>query len=161
MPGTPMLFMGTEGHMWGYWRPEVDNNGEHRVDWQIIGDPTGAPMQRLVTDANWVRWNNPALRSEGFQFAHEDYANRVVAFKRWNDSGNIVLAIVNAGDNQWEHFDYGVNLGGESGQWEEIFNSQAPQYGGWNGSGNYGYSPWVPGDGRIYVKLPDGEGLTA
>lgn len=153
-PGTPMLFMGTECHMWGYWKPERDVNGDHRFDWGIAGDPLGMEMRRMVGDVNQVRWNNPALRSDTLQFTHEDDENGVVAFKRWSPDGNILLAVVNLGDRQWEQLNYGVNMGGESGQWEEVFNSQSPQYGGWSGSGNFGHHPWVQNDGRIYINLP-------
>jgi 1,4-alpha-glucan branching enzyme len=152
-PGTPMMFMGTEGHHWGYWHPD-DRAGEHRLDWGLIGDPTGAPMQRMVRDVNNTRWNHPALRAEGFAYAHLDYDHGVLAFRRWNDDGDVVLVIVNCSDNQWDHLDYGVQTGAESGQWEEVFNSQSPQYGGWDGSGNFGHRPWVQADGRIYINLP-------
>ena len=99
IPGTPMLFMGSECHYWGYWWPNADQNpaaSEHRFDWAIAGDLIGVPMQRLVRDVNWVRWNNPALRSTTLQFIHEDESNSVLAFKRWHESGNIVIAVVNA-----------------------------------------------------------------
>jgi 1,4-alpha-glucan branching enzyme len=64
LPGTPMMFMGTEVHHYGYWNPELDPNGDHRFDWSIAGDPTGMAMRNLVTDANKIRWSNPALRSD-------------------------------------------------------------------------------------------------
>ena len=157
IPGTPMLFMGSECHHWGYWWPNTDANSqtpEHRFDWAIAGDKIGAPMQKLVRDANWVRWHNPALRSETLQFIHEDPTNSVLAFKRWHKGGNIVITVVNFSNHQWQNRDYGVHAGGEAGQWEEIFNSQSPQYGGWNNAGNYDYNPWIQGDQKLYINLP-------
>src|SRR5262249_61048359 len=38
IPGTPMLFMGTECHHYGYWNPANDAFGDHRFDWSIAGD---------------------------------------------------------------------------------------------------------------------------
>ena len=77
----------------------------------------------------------------------------MVAFKRWNDRGNVVLVVANFSDRQWRNRDYGVQ-DGHAGQWEEIFNSQSPEYGGYDDSGNFGHRPWTQGDGRIYINLP-------
>ncbi len=154
LPGTPMLFMGSECQMWGYWNPDMDKNGDHRFDWNLAGDRIGLEMRRLVTDANNVRWGNPALRSDSAQITHEDRTNQVAAFKRWDTNGNVVLTVVNLSDGQWEHGDYGVALGGESGTWEEIFNSQSPQYGGWDGAGNFAAPKAVQPDGKLYINLP-------
>jgi 1,4-alpha-glucan branching enzyme len=155
IPGTPMLFMGTECHHYGYWNPANDPFGDHRFDWSIAGDPTGWGMRNLVTDANSVRWNNPALRSDnGPQIVHYDSQNNVLGFLRWNDSGNVVLTVINLSDNQWDQSIYGVNIGGTGDHWEEILNSQSPQYAGWNDSGNYLADLAVQGDGRFYIRLP-------
>jgi 1,4-alpha-glucan branching enzyme len=152
LPGTPMLFMGTEGHLDGYWDPDGDH-GEHRVDWQKMGDPIGAPMQQLVRDMNNLRWQHPALRSATGDVVHGDRQGRVVAFKRYTMDGDIVLAVVNASDNRWVHQDYGIEMGGESGLWREIFNSQAPVYGGLDSMGNFGAALGVS-LGRLFINLP-------
>jgi 1,4-alpha-glucan branching enzyme len=127
---------------------------EHRFDWAIAGDAIGVPMRNLVRDVNRVRWNNPALRSSTLQFIHEDHANTVLAFKRWHECGNIVIVVINLSDHQWHERNYRIYMGGEMGRWEEIFNSQAPQYDGWNNSGNYGYDLQAQGDGTLYINLP-------
>jgi 1,4-alpha-glucan branching enzyme len=157
MPGTPMLFMGSECHHWGYWWPNPDGNlatSEHRFDWAIAGDSIGISMRNLVKDINWVRWHNPALRSDTLQFIHEDLTNTVLAFKRWHEGGNIVVVVVNLSDRQWQDYDYRIHMGGETGQWSEIFNSQSPQYDGWNDSGNYGSNLQVHPDGKLFINLP-------
>jgi 1,4-alpha-glucan branching enzyme len=155
MPATPMLFMGSEVHHYGYWCPDTDFYGDHRFDWNLTRDPIGNEMQTLVRDANRLRWERPALRAFARpQFTHVDPDNGVIAFKRWNDQGDIVLTVVNLGDRQFNDAAYGVSLGGDGGTWEEVFNSQSPQYGGWNDSGNYQAFPSVQNDGRIYIRLP-------
>jgi 1,4-alpha-glucan branching enzyme len=154
LPGTPMMFMGSEGHMWGYWSLKLDDNGEHRFNWGIVGDSVGAPMQQMVRDINNIRWANPALRSEYLAPVHDDDPGQVVAFKRWNLNGNVILAVINLGDQQWSNTDYGVNMGGDSGTWREIFNSQAPGYGGINTTGNYQADRNVAPDGKLYINLP-------
>ncbi|MGA2135817.1 MAG: alpha-amylase family glycosyl hydrolase [Bryobacteraceae bacterium] len=155
IPGTPMMFMGTEVHHYGYWNPALDPFGDHRFEWAIAGDPTGMAMRNLVTDANNVRWNNPALRTDnGPSMPHMDPTNNVLGFLRWDDGGNVLMTVVNLSDNQWDQPEYGVNIGGTGDSWEEIFNSQAPQYGGWNDSGNYLADLVVQPDGRFYIRLP-------
>lgn len=154
LPGTPMLFMGSECHTWGYWSPNDDANGDHRFDWNLAGDRIGLEMRRMVTDANNVRWGHPALRSDSAQWTFADDLNQVVAFKRWDGQGDTVLTVVNLSEGQWEHGEYGVRTGDTTGTWEEIFNSQAPQYGGWDGAGNYGAQKSVQSDTKIYINLP-------
>jgi 1,4-alpha-glucan branching enzyme len=152
LPGTPMLFMGTEGHLDGYWDPGV-GPADHRIDWSQIGDPIGAPMQQMVRDVNNLRWAHPALRSPAGNVVHVDGQNQVVAFKRYNMDGDVLLIVVNAGNSQWGSNQYGVNMGGDSGGWTEIFNSQAPIYGGIDSVGNYGFELQVS-DGQLWVSLP-------
>jgi len=155
LPCTPMLFMGSECHHYGYWNPAYDANGDHRFDWAIAGDAIGQPMRNLTGDANNIRWNNPALRSDNPPLVtHYDPPNRVLAFKRWNDTGNVVLVVVNLSDNQWDNAEYRVGVGAPGERWMEIFNSQSPQYGGWNDSGNYLVDLSVGADGKFAIRLP-------
>jgi 1,4-alpha-glucan branching enzyme len=153
LPGTPMLFMGSEAHLDGWWDPDA-SNGDNRIDWSRMGDPTAVPMRRLVQDVNNLRWAHPALRSPAGNITHVDWPGQVVAFKRYTMDGDLVLVVVNVSDNQWSGGQYGLNMGGETGSWREIFNSQAPVYGGMGTTGNFGASLDVQGDGRLYVNLP-------
>ncbi|HEV8606140.1 MAG TPA: alpha-amylase family glycosyl hydrolase [Tepidisphaeraceae bacterium] len=156
IPGTPMMFMGTETNQWGYWTANEDANPthrDHRFDWNLLRTSEGEEMMRLVGAANAVRWQNPALRSDSLEPKHEDPANAVLAFKRWSNNGNIVLVVVNAGEGEWRFSDYGITMGGDTGGWREIFNSQAPYFGGYD-CGNPGQTLWVQADGRLYINLP-------
>ncbi|HEX6513823.1 MAG TPA: alpha-amylase family glycosyl hydrolase [Chloroflexota bacterium] len=155
MPCAPLLFMGSECLHHGYWNPANDLYGDHRFDWALTRDGIGLQMQALVRDANAVRWANPALRNDlGPQWTHLDPDNKVLAFRRWNDEGNVVLVVVNLSDSQWPDANYRLNVGRAGDHWQEIFNSQAPQYGGWNDSGNGPVELQVEGDGRFNIRLP-------
>jgi len=155
IPGTPMMFMGTEIHHFGYWNPGLDPYGDHRFDWSIAGDPTGWGMRNMVADVNNIRWNNPALRSDyGPSITHNDTTNNALGFLRWDLNGNVILTVLNLSNNQWDDPIYGVNVGSPGDSWTEIFNSQSPQYGGWDDSGNYLANLLVQNDGRIYIRLP-------
>ena len=159
MPGTPMIFMGSECHMgaptvgWGYWHDSHDNNGDHRFDWAIAGDPIGIEMRRLVSAANHCRWANPALRSDTLIITHEDTNNQVIAFKRWAE-GNLVLTVVNLGHTNFRNHVYGVSTGNQFGQWTQILCTQDKAFGGWDGAGNAFHEPGTQSDGRIYINLP-------
>jgi 1,4-alpha-glucan branching enzyme len=155
MPCTPLLFMGSECHHYGYWNPANDPYGDHRFDWSIAGDPIGWAMRTLVADINAVRWNHPALRSDlPPLFPHIDIQNRVLAFLRLHANGEKILVVVNLGDQQWNDPVYGVHLAGTDNAWSEIFNSQAPQYGGWSNSGNGPDTLYVGSDGLLSIRLP-------
>lgn len=159
MPGTPMMFMGGECHMgsptvgWGYWHDTEDNNGDHRFDWAIAGDSVGMEMRRLVTAANHVRWQNPALRSDTLIITHEDYYNQVLGFKRWA-MGNLVLTVVNLGETNFGNHSYGVSTDSQFGHWTQILCTQDAAFGGWDGAGNAFYEPHTRPDGRVYINLP-------
>jgi 1,4-alpha-glucan branching enzyme len=154
--GTPMLFMGTETNQWGYWTANEDNNPghrDHRFDWNLVGSWEAEQMMRLVGAVNAVRWANPALRGDALAVPHVDRDNCVLAIRRWNNDGNVVLAVVNASESEWSFSDYGVMTGEAIGRWREIFNSQAPDFDGY-ALGNPNRDFFVEGDGKIYINLP-------
>jgi 1,4-alpha-glucan branching enzyme len=159
MPGIPLLFMGSECCMsaphvpWGYWHDGDDMNGDHRFNWSIAGDGIGMAMRNLVTDSNAVRLSNNALRSETLQITHVDYTNKIVAFKRWDNSGNIILTIANLGDAGFENYSYGVTTA-QNGYWDQVLCTQDSRYDGWDGAGNAYYRPETQLDGRVYINLP-------
>jgi 1,4-alpha-glucan branching enzyme len=154
VPGVPMMFMGCEGHLPGYWWPTLDANPvhrDHRFDWSKVGDEIGAPMQRLVEDANRMRRDHPALRSHSLDVTHPDHVNNLLAFRRWNDGGDVVLVVANFSGRDWP--EYAVRTG-TGGSWQEIFNSQAPCYGGYEDSGNGPGVRWCDGAGYLHVRIP-------
>ena len=159
MPGTPMLFMGSECHMaspyvsWGYGHDGCDVNGDHRFDWSIAGDPLGIEIRRLVGACNSVRWQNPALRADSFCLSHEDYVNQVLGFTR-QLYDNTVLVVVNLSDRTFADHSYGVRTGGIGGQWTQVLCTQDAEFGRWHGAGNAYYEPWTQPDGQLYVNLP-------
>jgi 1,4-alpha-glucan branching enzyme len=150
--GTPMMFMGGECHLDGYWHDGQDANGDHRFDWSRAGDPTGMAMRFLVQAANQARWDHVALRNGKLQVTHRDPSG-VLAFKRWNDAGDVVLVVVNASDRSYTGQSYGVATG-QSGRWQQLLCSQDAWFGGWDCAGNAFHEPWTQADGRIYVNVP-------
>jgi 1,4-alpha-glucan branching enzyme len=159
MPGTPMLFMGSECHMasphvaWGYWHDGADARGDHRFNWSVAGDPIGMEMRRLVAACNAVRRQNPALRADSLSLPHEDNTNQVLGFLR-QLADNLVLVIANLSEQNFTGHSYGVRTGGHTGQWTQILCTQDAAFGGWDGAGNAFYEPWTQSDGHLYINLP-------
>jgi len=159
MPGTPMMFMGSECHMaspyvaWGYWHDGWDEHGDHRFNWDIAGDIVGIEMRRLVGVCSALRWENPALRADSLTIPHEDPTNQVLGFVR-QLYDNILLIVVNLSEQNFINYSYGVRTGGLDGQWTQILCTQDAAFGGWDGAGNAFYEPWTQPDGQLYINLP-------
>ncbi len=159
MPGTPMLFMGSECLLaspyvsWGYWHDGRDGNGDHRFDWSVAGDELGMQMRRLVAAANAVRWANPALRADSLEITHEDHDNQVLAFVR-EAGDDVVLVVVNPSDRSFGNHGYAVRTGGRAGRWIQVLCTQDADFGGWDGAGNAYHEPWTQPDGRVHVNVP-------
>ena len=133
MPGTPMCFMGSEcllasPHVaWGYWHDGIDQWGDHRFDWSIAGDENGLAMRQLVTDANELRWANPALRSDDFRIVHTNREGGVIAYLR-EFYGNRVLMVLNVSDTTHDCYQLPTSLRGVT--WRAVLATQDPKYGG-------------------------------
>jgi 1,4-alpha-glucan branching enzyme len=159
MPGTPMLFMGSECHLasphvsWGYWHDGPDGRGDHRFNWGVAGDPVGIEMRRLVAACNAVRWQSPALRADSLYVTHEDHDNQVLGFVR-ELYEHVVLAVVNLSELSFTGHGYGVRTGGRGGQWTQLLCTQDAAFGGWDGAGNAYHEPWTQADGNLYINLP-------
>ena len=154
LPGTPMCFMGTECHQPGYWHPRLDANpftDDHQFDWKIAGDEYGTPMRALVTDANRLWWNSPALRQPHVEILHADSDNGVVACLRPDEEGRAILVVINASESSWPDQGYAVPMPDDSRTWHVVLDTQAANYGG-DGLHNDGSLTTI--DGHLHLSLP-------
>jgi len=84
-PGKKLMFMGGEIGQWREW------NHDWQLDWEVLGDPRHAGLQRWVSDLNRIYKQEPALweadnDTDGFAWLDVDNAEQsVIAFAR---SGN-------------------------------------------------------------------------
>ncbi|HLP87496.1 MAG TPA: alpha-amylase family glycosyl hydrolase [Nostocaceae cyanobacterium] len=155
--GTPMFLMGEEiGAQQPYRYSDFINNRE-----DLLGDRLthGQHLFRFYQDLIHLRLNHQGLRSHWIDLIHVHNANRVIAFKRWDVSEE--LLIVASLNNHPFHSGYTINnsrIG--DGQWREIFNSDASLYGGDN-IGNFGSSisanngsihPIIPANGFVVFR---------
>lgn len=162
-PGTPMMFMGTEVHApmpWDDYRGYSGHNDRWSgpsLDWTPPVDSPGGQMARLVQETNTLRLREGALRHGHSWCVHRDWHNHIIAFKRWDGDGSVVLVIFNMSDNQWERREYCVQTGTPNSRWREVLSSQWWQFGGWAGAGNEDpfFHPTAGPDGMLQgVNLP-------
>jgi 1,4-alpha-glucan branching enzyme len=147
--GTPMFLMGEEI---GAQKPyRYTNFLENRED--LLGErqTNGQRLFRFYRDLIRLRLNHSGLRSHNIYINYIHNANRVIAFRRWDETEEfLIVASLN-------NYPFGDGYTIESsqirnGQWQEIFNSDATAYGGDN-VGNLGIT--IPSsNGRINVVVP-------
>jgi 1,4-alpha-glucan branching enzyme len=149
--GTPMFFMGEEIGAQKFYR--FNDFMANRED--ILGEKSGNGRRlfSFYQDAITLSGRLPSLRSHNIDILHQWNDNRVIAFKRWDASDQIIVAasLSNApfADGYVIHKD---TLAIPDGGWKEVFNSDAAVYGGQN-VGNFG-GILPANDGSLNVRIP-------
>jgi 1,4-alpha-glucan branching enzyme len=134
-PGKKLLFMGGEFAQAREWNHDIG------LDWQLLGDPLHAGVQRLVRDLNRLYRARPALHqldNEAAGFAWIDAANVdesvLVYMRRGRAEGELAVIACNFTPVPRIGYRIGVPQGG---RWREAINTDAVEYGG-SGIGNWG-----------------------
>ena len=112
---------------------------------------SGAQLFRFYGDVNRLRLAWPALRSRNIDVVYVHNANRVLAFRRWDDHEHFLI-IASLNDRP---FDQGYTIFSDrlwDGPWQEIFNSDAADFGG-NNVGNDGGTRSA-GGGHFTCTIP-------
>jgi 1,4-alpha-glucan branching enzyme len=149
--GTPMFLMGEEIGAARYFR--YNDFFPNKED--LIGQRTsdGRFLFRFYQDLIGLVTAKPAARSTAIDVIYRHNDNRVIAFTRSApDQQLLILASLNDAP-----FDHGYLIGTDAwrlpvGGWQEIFNSDAAIYGGYN-VGNSGATLQVNG-GQINAVIP-------
>ena len=134
-PGKKLLFMGgdiAQGNEWHH---------DQSLDWHLLEFPEHAGNQQLLRDLNRIYREVPALwerdvSGNGFRWIDAGNADQnVLSFIRF-DANEFpgVACIANFSPVTYRDFRIGLPRGG---QWREILNTDAPEYGG-AGEGNLG-----------------------
>ena len=142
-PGKKLLFMGGEFAQSDEW------SSERGLDWWLLQFAEHEGMWRTVCDLNRVYRHHPALwerdhEATGFEWIDAGAAEtNTFSFLRRDDAGNCVAVIVNLAPEARTEARFGLPW---AGQWREILNTDAPEYGG-SGVGNLGLvnaetEPW-------------------
>ncbi len=124
-PGIPMLWMGQE---FGF--PAERTLDSRPIAWGLLENQRNQGLLEHYKHLIRVRKSNPALTSSNFDVVADMPDRSIIAYKRWNDEGNIVLTVANLKDEYAGEFEVG-NDGLEDGTWREmIFNYEVQIQGG-------------------------------
>ena len=133
-PGKQLLFMGQEFAQASEWS---ESRG---LDWWALDQPANKGIQDLVASLNQLYLEHPALweldhESSGFSWIDGGNADaNLVSFVRRDSKGDSLVAVINFSGSP--HHDFVLGLP-ESGEWEEILNTDSESFGG-SGVGNFG-----------------------
>jgi len=140
-PGKKLLFMGGEIGQWREW------NHDWQLDWEALGDPRHAGLQRWVRDLHRVYGEQASLWDADFDPAGfswidcNDHEHSIIALMRQAGrpagrpaGSDFTIAIVNFTPVPRRDYRLGVP---KAGDYAELLNSDADVYGGSN-IGNQG-----------------------
>jgi len=128
-PGIPAILQGTE------WLDDTDfgTDSGNRIDWSK--KTTYAGIFAYYRDLITLRRISPALRADaGVDVFHLNETGNVIAFQRYDLSGNVHVVVANFSNTDYTSYRIGLP---QSGDWVEELNSQATEYEG-NGMTNPG-----------------------
>jgi 1,4-alpha-glucan branching enzyme len=121
-PGIPMLFMGQEFLEDKYWSDNYQKYPNQFIYWDGLNNQKQmADFLHYTSDAIKLRWQFPALRSQGFSIIRTNNQDRVIAYQRWVPGvGNNLVIVVSLNNSNQYGYRIGFPLGGP---WKEVFNS--------------------------------------
>ncbi|MBF0136975.1 MAG: alpha amylase C-terminal domain-containing protein [Magnetococcales bacterium] len=147
-PGIPMFFMGEEV---GAAKPFTHDNFIHnREDLPGLRATTGAYMFKFYQDILALRSHESALRTKNVDILHVHNQNRILVFRRQDNTGDLLIAL-NLNHVSYTAYDV-INDRIPRSNWNEVLNSNNPQYNGW-GNLNNGQRT-ADGHGKITLALP-------
>ncbi|MFZ9504850.1 MAG: 1,4-alpha-glucan branching enzyme [Cyclobacteriaceae bacterium] len=127
-PGTKLIFMGGEIGQYEEW------NHDSSLRWDLLNRPLNKGLFNLLSDLNSFYKQQAALWRFAFEpqgFLWIDYSDRensVMAFQRNSDKKeDQLIVVINFTPIVRHQYHIGVP---EAGDWEEVFTSDRPQYGG-------------------------------
>jgi 1,4-alpha-glucan branching enzyme len=154
-PGKQLLFMGCELADDREWSEATG------LDWELLGDPARAGVQRLVRDLNAAYRAAPALWSRdtepaGFGWlVADDATHNTYAFQRIGEDSSRLVCVMNFAGSPHDGYRLGLPA---PGAWHEVVNTDAAVYGG-SGVGNLGVvhtepTPWHSQPASATLRLP-------
>jgi 1,4-alpha-glucan branching enzyme len=124
-PGLPLLWMGQE---FGESAPRQVNEWQP-IDWALFQNERNADLHRYYCGLLGLRKSTPALSSDSVEVFHLDPERSILAYKRWNEGGNVAVVVVNLKDQFAGQVEIG-NWPGDGAWHEHIFNYDIDVQGG-------------------------------
>ena len=130
-PGKKLMFMGQEFAQFDEWRYY------EQLDWFLLQFEAHKKMQNFVKALNRFYLNSSAFWQQDFSWqgfswiSHDDVNNSIIAFRRFDLSGDEIIVVCNFVPVKREKYRIGLPFYGE---YERIFSTDDKLYGG-NGGG--------------------------
>jgi len=127
-PGKKLTFMGAEFGQFREWDTETG------LDWLLLEYPMHNNLKNYVKELGAFYLNTPALWEidyswDGFKWISDsDRDQNTIAFIRTDKKGENTISLINFAPVMREDYRIGVP---EEGIYEEVFNSDLKEYGGW------------------------------
>jgi 1,4-alpha-glucan branching enzyme len=149
--GTPMFFMGEEVAAQNQYT--YNNFLSHREDFLGERAGSGKAIFRFYQDLITLGRRLRSIRTHNIDILHQHNENRVIAFKRWSDDEELIIAASLAGAAYTHGYVVAKDLlAVPNAGWKEIFNSDGAIYGGQNVGNGGGIIP--SNEGRLNVIIP-------
>lgn len=126
-PGKKLMFMGSEIGQFDEW------NANEQLQWNLLEYEKHRQLNYFFSEVNKLYRDIPALHENdydwnGFQWiALDDYQQSIIAFRRIANDGSEIICVCNFQIVQRDNYVVGVPT---YGVYEEIFNSEALEFGG-------------------------------
>jgi 1,4-alpha-glucan branching enzyme len=112
-----MIWMGQEFAM-----ANDKNHAEPRpLDWSLLNNERNADLQKYTANLVRLRLATPAMMTDGFEVCLLDHGRQVLAYKRWNTEGGVVVVMANFRDDPPGRCRCRTR-GLEDGDWQEQIN---------------------------------------
>jgi 1,4-alpha-glucan branching enzyme len=112
-----MLWMGEE-----FGQATLKSEKRQPLDWSLLENERNRALWEHYRHLIHLRKTNPALYSDNFETIADMPERGIIAFKRWNDEGNIIVVVANLFPHDAGEVD--IPLAGlENSRWcEAIYN---------------------------------------
>lgn len=115
-PGVPMIYMGQE-----FGESAAKTTDWQKIDWSLLQNQTNADLMRYYAGLIHLRTHTRALQSNTFEPIFVDQGRSILAFKRWDDAGGLVVVVANLNDDYEGSIEIG-NWPGDGAWHEHIYN---------------------------------------
>lgn len=126
-PGKKLSFMGSEFGQINEWHYEKP------LSFMLLKSDRNKKLHKFVTAINKLYLHSPEMYERDFDpkafewLVKDDGSNAVIAFKRYSFSGSYLICVCNFSPYRQPDYVLGVD---EHGEYEEIFSSDAEEFGG-------------------------------